>query len=56
VLTEFQDVAKRPGAQPKTGSKSPFVSVEQVVQQAIASLEADRPLVIPGLAMKFGCL
>jgi len=35
------------------GEQRLFVSVEQVVRQAIASLKADRPLVIPGLAMKF---
>jgi short-subunit dehydrogenase len=56
VLTQFQDVAKRPGARPKTGSKVLFVSAEQVVRQAIASLEADRPLVIAELAMKFAML
>jgi hypothetical protein len=56
VFTQFQDVAKRPGARPKTGSKVLFVSVEQVVRQAIASLEEDQPLVIPGLAMKFAML
>jgi short-subunit dehydrogenase len=28
------------------------VTVEQVVRDALAALEADRPLVIPGFAMK----
>jgi hypothetical protein len=53
VRTEFQQVAKRPGGQPEMGSKIFFVSVKQVVRAALAALEADRPLVIPGLAMKF---
>jgi short-subunit dehydrogenase len=52
VHTEFQQVARRPGAQPETGSKFLFVSIEQVVREALAALEADQPLVIPGFAMK----
>jgi short-subunit dehydrogenase len=52
VRTEFQEVAKRPGAQPETGSKIFFVSTKQVVRAALAALKADRPLVIPGFAMK----
>jgi short-subunit dehydrogenase len=52
VHTEFQDVAKRAGAHARTGSKIFFVSVKQVVREALAALEADRPLVIPGFAMK----
>jgi short-subunit dehydrogenase len=53
VHTEFQQVAKRPGTQPKVGSKIFFVSTKRVVRAALAALEADRPLVIPGIAMKF---
>jgi len=53
VRTEFQEVARRAGAQPQTGSKFFFVSVEQVVREALTALEADRPLVIPGFTMKF---
>lgn len=53
VHTEFQQVAKRPGAQPEMGSRIFFVSVKQVARAALAALQADRPLVIPGLAMKF---
>jgi uncharacterized protein len=56
VLTEFQEVAKRPGTQPKLGSKFFFVAVKQVVRDALASLESNRPLVIPGSAMKFAML
>ncbi|PWT77651.1 MAG: hypothetical protein C5B58_16430, partial [Acidobacteria bacterium] len=54
VHTEFQEVAKRPGAQPDTGPEFVFVPVEQVVRDALAALEADRPLFIPGLPMKLG--
>lgn len=52
VHTEFQEVAKRPGAQPDTGPEFVFVPVEQVVRDALAALEADRPVVIPGFPMK----
>jgi uncharacterized protein len=52
VHTEFQEVAKRPGGQRQDGPEFVYVSVEQVVRDALTGLEADRPLVIPGLAMK----
>src|SRR6266480_2614408 len=52
VVTEFQQVAKREGVQPDIGPKFLVVTVEQVVLDALAALEADRPLVIPGFAMK----
>jgi uncharacterized protein len=54
VHTEFQEVAKRPGGQPESGPEFVHVPVEQVVRDALAALEADRPLVIPGVAMKIG--
>lgn len=54
VHTEFQEVAKRPGAQPDTGPEFVFVPVEQVVREALTALEANRPLVIPGFPMKLG--
>ena len=54
VHTEFQEVAKRLGGQSESGPEFVHVSVEQVVHDALAALEADRPLVIPGLAMKLG--
>ena len=54
VHTEFQEVAKRPGGQPDSGPEFVYVSVEQVVHDALAALDADRPLVIPGFAMKLG--
>jgi len=52
VVTEFQQVAKREGVQPNIGPQFLVVTVEQVVRDALAALEADRPLVIPGFAMK----
>jgi len=54
VHTEFQEVAKRPGGHPDSGPESVYVSVEQVVHDALAALDADRPLAIPGFAMKLG--
>jgi short-subunit dehydrogenase len=54
VHTEFQQVAKRPGAHPDTGPEFVFVPVEQVVRDALTTLETDRPLVIPGLPIKLG--
>jgi len=52
VVTEFQQVAKREGVQPDIGPQFLVVTVEQVVRHALAALEADRPIVIPGFAMK----
>jgi uncharacterized protein len=54
VHTEFQQVARRPGGQPEPGPEFVHVSAEQVVRDALAAIEAGRPLVIPGLVMKFG--
>src|SRR5881392_1472921 len=54
VHTEFQEVAKRPDGQPDRGPEFIFVPVEQVVHHALAALDADRPLAIPGFAMKLG--
>ena len=54
VHTEFQEVAKRPGGQRENGPEFVHVSVEQVIRDALTGLEADRPLVIPGLPMKIG--
>jgi short-subunit dehydrogenase len=54
VHTEFQEVAKRPRGQRGDGPEFVHVPVEQVVRDALAALEADRPLVIPGLPMKIG--
>src|SRR5207245_11700641 len=53
VATEFQEVASRAGRNVSPGPGPDFlqVSVEQVVCDALAALEAGRPLVIPGVAM-----
>ena len=52
VHTEFQEVAKRVNGQREDGPEFVHVSVEQVVRDGITGLEADRPLVVPGLPMK----
>lgn len=52
VVTEFQQIAKREGVQPDIGPGFLVVTVEDVVRDALAAVEADRPLVIPGVAMK----
>jgi len=52
VVTEFQQVAKREGVQPNIGPQFLVVTVEQVARDALAAVEADRPLIIPGFAMK----
>lgn len=54
VHTEFGDVAKRRDGQPQSGPEFSYVSVEQVVRDALAAIEAGQPLVIPGLVMKIG--
>ena len=54
VHTEFGEVAKRPGGQPGAGPEFVYVPVEQVARDGLAAVEADRPLVIPGFAMKLG--
>jgi short-subunit dehydrogenase len=54
VHTEFGDVAKRPGGEPERGPEFVYVSVEQVVRDALAAIEREKPLVIPGFAMKLG--
>ena len=54
VHTEFGDVAKRPGREPETGPGFVYVSVEQTVRDALAAVESDKPLIIPGLFMKLG--
>ena len=54
VHTEFGEMAKRPGREPERGPEFVYVSVEQVVRDALAAIEADRPLVIPGFALKLG--
>lgn len=52
VVTEFQQIASRHGAEPDIGPQVLVVTAEEVVHDALAALEADRPVVVPGLAMK----
>jgi short-subunit dehydrogenase len=52
VATEFQQVARREGVQPDIGPQFLVVTVEHVVRDALTAIEADRPIVIPGFAMK----
>ncbi len=54
VHTEFQEVAKRLGSQPDSGPEFVHVSAQQVVHDALAALEANKPLIIPGFPMKLG--
>ncbi|HJX97885.1 MAG TPA: SDR family oxidoreductase [Chthoniobacterales bacterium] len=54
VHTEFGEVAKRPGREPERGPEFTYVSVEQTARDALAAIEADKPLIIPGLFMKLG--
>ncbi len=56
VRTEFQQVARRPDGRPEIGPKFVLVPVEQVVRDAIKGLEVDKPIVIPGFAMKLAML
>ena len=52
VRTEFQQVAKRTDSRPEIGPEFLVIPVERVVRDAIKRLEADKPIVIPGFAMK----
>ena len=54
VPTEFREVARRPGQPPLEGGPEPaVVATEKVVRDALAAVEYDKPLVIPGAFMKF---
>lgn len=52
VHTEFDTVAQRADALKKGAPEFTYVSVEQVVREALAGVESERAIVIPGLAMK----
>ena len=54
VHTEFGDAAKRPGGQSESGPEFIYVSVEQTARDALAAIEGNKPLVIPGFFMKLG--
>src|SRR6266487_1846436 len=48
VPTEFQEKAQRPGGKPDSAPSIVYVPVEQVVRDALAAIESDKPIVIPG--------
>jgi uncharacterized protein len=52
VQTEFQEIAQRTGGKPDSAPGFVYVSAEKVVSEALAAVEAQRPLVIPGFIMK----
>ncbi len=54
VRTEFTEVARRAEGEQEFGPEFVYVSVEEVVAEALRGVERDRPLVIPGWAMKAG--
>jgi uncharacterized protein len=54
VHTEFQEIAKRAGREAEHGPEFIHVSPEVVVGEALAAVEADRALIIPGWLMKIG--
>jgi hypothetical protein len=54
VYTEFTEVAARPGAKRDRTPEFVHVSAEEVARTALAAIERDSPLVIPGFIMKLG--
>lgn len=56
VHTEFDTVALRPDEPAQQAPEFTYVSAEQVVCDALAGVERDRPLVIPGMVMKIAML
>ena len=56
VHTEFDSVARRKADTTQSAPAFTYVPVEQVVRDALEGIEADRPIVIPGWAMKAAML
>ena len=56
VHTEFDSVARRAEDKRQPAPSFTYVPVEQVVRDALAGIESDRPIVIPGAAMKAAML
>jgi uncharacterized protein len=52
VHTEFSEVARRPGEPQPDGPEFIYVSPSNVAAAGLAAIENDKPLVIPGGAMK----
>ena len=56
VHTEFDSVAMRPHDPRDKAPEFTYVPVEEVVRAALDGVERDRPIVIPGVAMKIAML
>jgi short-subunit dehydrogenase len=56
VHTEFQEVAQRTDSRTKQAPSIAHVPVDQVVREALAGIEANRTVVIPGFLMKLGMI
>ena len=54
VHTEFDSVARRVADTRQPAPAFTYVPVERVVRDALSGIESNRPIVIPGLAMKIG--
>ena len=52
VHTEFNTVATRSGEMKPIGPKFSYVDLDEVARAALAAIEHDRPVIIPGWAMK----
>lgn len=52
VHTEFTDVAYRPGSRRDPSPEFVYVPVERVAELGLRAIERDKPVVIPGTAMK----
>ncbi len=52
VQTEFNDLARRPNERGERAPEFTYVSAEEVVRLALDGIERNRPIVIPGFAMK----
>ena len=56
VHTEFNTIATRAGASRRSAPEFAYVSAEEVVRLGLKGIEQNRPLVIPGLAIKLAML
>jgi hypothetical protein len=56
VRTEFTEVAQRSPGGAVSAPELVHVAPEQVVAEALHGIESNRPIVLPGLLMKFGML
>jgi uncharacterized protein len=56
VHTEFDTVAMRPHEPKRKAPEFTYVAVEEVVRAALDGVQRNRPIVIPGAAMKLAML